>query len=257
MITITQNKVAGFEPRWARFLGFSVLFDNPGASTSRYEGLLNIMCAPELDGDLDLYFRLAKTISDIGRDLLTTTFLFCPLPPSSYHVTVWDGINVGNESQLPESLGMEWSPFLRGIPKTLHSPPATMRVVEDSSLLNTNFRDIVFRFDQLAIWVDEVLVARLAPVDEASAQRLHEISEARALLAKWAKSEFGINTFPEYSPHVSLGYFANREHGQLAHPHLGDWTERFRKNLANSVLTFSSMAVYGFTDMARYYKKDT
>jgi hypothetical protein len=133
-ITITQNKIGGFEPRWASYRGFSVLFDNPGASTSHSDGLLRIMCAPELGGQLDLYFKLAKTIDEIGRDSLFATYLLCLLPSWSYHVTIWDGINVGNKSKLLGSLQVEWSDFLRGLPNTLQDPPKTMSVVGDSSL---------------------------------------------------------------------------------------------------------------------------
>jgi hypothetical protein len=253
-ITITQNKIGGFEPRWASFRGFSVLFDNPGVPISHADGLFRIMCSPEAAGELDLYFKLAKTIDEIGRDSLFATYLFCPLPSSSYHVTVWDGINVDNESKLLASLHVEWSHFLRGLPNTLQDPPKTMSIVGESSLLNGAFGDISFRFDKLTIWGKQVLVARLAPAGEPSAQRFSEVSEARALLGRRAKSDLGIDTTETYSPHVTLGYFANLDHGELAQSQMSEWTAHFRKNLEDSVLTLSSMAVYGFTDMTNFYR---
>jgi hypothetical protein len=34
MITITNHKISGFDPRWATFRGFSLLFDNPTTPTN-------------------------------------------------------------------------------------------------------------------------------------------------------------------------------------------------------------------------------
>ncbi|MCW5619810.1 MAG: hypothetical protein KIS79_01710, partial [Burkholderiales bacterium] len=183
-----------------------------------------------------------------------TTFLLCPLPPSSYHVTVWDGINTGNEAKLHQELRREWSAFLSAIPDALHRLPRTMRVVTESALVDESFGEIAFRFDELTIWGDEVLAARLAPIDEVSSRRLNALSEARAALGAEAKRRLGIDTRPGYSPHVTLGYFANRECGVLAHGQLSEWADRFGEALTDSSIVFSSLALYAFTDMVNFYK---
>ena len=253
MLTITQNKVAGLEPRWAAFPGFSLLFDNPGASTSPADDLLKIACPLQPGSELDFYFRLAETINDLDRDLLISTYLFCPLPPTSFHVTVWDGVNVDNESSVVPELRAEWTTFLTGIPESLHRPPASMSIVADSELMTKSFGNIRFQFEKLTIWGNQVLVSRLAP-DEESKERFRSLSAARASLCDESKRHLGVAPIQSYSPHVSLGYFANREHGQVADARLADWTDRFRRNLDGSSITYSSLDVYAFTNMASFYK---
>lgn len=255
MITITQNKIAGFEPRWAPFPGFSLLFDNPGAATARCGSLEKVTCVPSPDGELELYYLLSKTLEAIGRDALITSFLLCPLPPSSYHVTVWDGINVDNAASLHQELRSDWSEFLLALPDSLHRLPRTMSVVTASSLVSDAFGKIAFRFDELTIWGDQVLAARLAPADEVSSRRLNALAAARAVLGTEAKRRLGIDTRPGYSPHVTVGYFSNRECGRLAHGHLSEWADRFREALANSSITFSSLDLYVFTDMINFYRR--
>src|SRR5438105_3873567 len=121
MITIKQNKVAGFEPRWAAFAGFSVLFDEPDLTPN--ENFLKIDHAIQACSGRNFYFSLADGINKLDRDLLITCYLFCPLPPSSYHVTVWDGVNSDNISSLHAELKEEWSQFLDNVPGSLESSP--------------------------------------------------------------------------------------------------------------------------------------
>lgn len=254
MITITQNKIAGFEPRWAPFSGFSLLFDNPGVSTTRSGNLLKIDCLSQAEGALELYFRIEQTLNELDRDLLLRTYLFCPLPPSSYHVTVWDGINVDNISSVRADIRTEWTAFLQGLPNSLGMPPKSMAVVAESNLARNTFGSIGFRFEKLTIWGNQVLVARLRPAGQTSEVTLKGLVEARTKLCEDARKDLGVSPSRSYSPHVSLGYFANQEHGQLAHAKLENWTERFRNNLEKSVITYASLDTYAFTDMASFFK---
>ncbi len=254
MITITQNKIAGFEPRWAPFSGFSLVFDNPGVSTAPTGNLLKIDCLSESGGPLDLYFRFEETINKLGRDLLIRTYLFCPLPASSYHVTVWDGVNVDNISSVCATVRSDWTAFLQGIPDSLLTPPGSMVVITESDLAKNSYGTISFRFEKLIIWSNQVLAARLSAADEVSETRLRDLSSARTKLCEAARRELGVSPSRSYSPHVSLGYFANQEHGQLAHVHVKDWTEQFRSSLTRSVITYASLDIYAFTDMANFLK---
>ncbi len=254
MITITQKKIAGLEPRWAPFSGFSLLFDNPGVSTTRSRNFLRIACSAASGGPLDLYFRLGKAIEKLERDLLIKTYLFCPLPPSSYHMTVWDGINFDNISAVHTAIRSDWTAFLQDVPNALGTPPESMAVVTDSDLAHTSFGSIGFRFKKLTIWGNQVLVARLSPADEMSETKLKILSATRTKLCDLATNDLGVSPSRRYSPHISLGYFADREHGQLAHAHMENWAERFRKHLATSVITYTSLNTYAFTDMASYFK---
>jgi hypothetical protein len=254
MIAITQNKIAGFEPRWAPYPGFSLLFDNPGDSTSRIGDHLKIGCSSEPKGPLKLYFKLEDTINKLGRDLLIRTYLLCPLPGSSYHVTVWDGVNIDNVSSVHVAVRSDWVKFLQEIPHSLGTPPDSMAVVSKSELASRSFGSIGFQFKKLAIWGNQSLVAPLAAADETSEARLEDLSDTREELCEEAGKKLGVRPSRSYSPHITLGYFANEEHGQLARAHLKDWTERFRSNLEGSVITYESLDMYAFTDMASFFK---
>ena len=103
MITITHDKILGFTPRWAPYNGFSLLFDNPDNGFSPLGGVGGFDIPMKLDSvpsdpALILYQVFIDALNNIDINLLTNTYLFCPLPPSTYHVTVWDGLNVGNIS---------------------------------------------------------------------------------------------------------------------------------------------------------------
>lgn len=253
MITITQNKVAGFEPRWAPFTGFSVLFDNPGDSLTVDGEVSKITCAPAEGGPLDLYFGLEKALVELDRDLLIRAYLFCPLPSSLYHVTVWDGINVDNISAVNPVVRSTWSAFLDALPRSLDAPPTSMQVITGSALSGW-CGSISFQFEKLTIWGNQVLVARLRPKGNVSEASLEDLSVRRRELSESAERDFGVHFLQSYSPHISLGYFANQEHGQLAHARLEHWTERFQVTLQAAVITYESLDVYGFTDMASFWK---
>ena len=255
MITITHNKIAGFEPRWARFPGFSLLFDNPGAYSPRSGDLAKLWSSLEEGGPLDLYSRLEKTITELDRDLLMSSYLFCPLPPPSYHVTVWDGVNAGNVSTVQPAQRPEWNVFLAAVPESLRALPESMRTVLTSQLVHDSFGSIQFEFDKLTIWGSHVLVARLRPMGAESGERLQHLVSSRAALCDVARAQIGIETTKEYNAHVSLGYFANRQHGELASGRLGEWTERFRGNCESAAVAFESINVYAFSDMASYFAR--
>ena len=103
MITITNTKVAGLEAKWASFRGFSLLFDNPGESLSPKEtNLKQIDCPLDEQKDLQFYRCLNRWIDKVGRQKLINTYMFCPLPFNSYHVTVWDGLNDANVHKISD-----------------------------------------------------------------------------------------------------------------------------------------------------------
>ena len=114
--------------------------------------------------------------------------------------------------------------------------------------------DISFRFGNLEVWGNQVLVARLRPADKTSERHLKDLSERRAALSKSAEDQLGVGFSQNYSPHISLGYFANEEQGQRAHACREHWTERFTARLNESIITYSSVRMYGFTDMISFFK---
>ena len=111
--------------------------------------------------------------------------------------------------------------------------------------------DIEFRFDHLA--VRSALVARLVPT-EASENAFREFVEERRRLNSAYREAFGIATYDNYTPHVSLGYFANQEGVQAASPCLRDWNTTFTEQMQGQTVTFRQASLYGFTDMGTFFK---
>ena len=253
MFSITNKKVAGFNPRWAGFRGFSILFDNPGDCLTPSSPCRTLAGDVETDAALGFYKSLRDALARLDPDLLTAAYLFCPLPPPSYHVTVWDGGNAGNVAQVTTDRRPALERLLAGLPDALAQPQELTESVQASPLVRRRDWDIEFRFDHLAIWGNVVVVARLSPT-EASQAAFAEFVEERCRLNDSFQASFGIRASQVYTPHVSLGYFANREGAQSARPCLQQWNALFEEQMQGLTLSFRQASLYGFTDMATFFK---
>jgi len=250
VFSITNEKVAGFIPRWADFRGFSVLFDAPGAGLTPAGPCLTLSCDVGADHALGFYRALRDSLACLDPDLLASAYLFCPLPPPSYHVTVWDGANDGNKS----FVAPDWLPaldrLLAGLPDALTLPHEMTAPALASPLVRRGW-DIEFRFSHLSI--RGALVARLVPTEASQEVYAEFVGERHRLNASFDEA-FGIVAYEDYTPHVSLGYFANREGAQMARPNLPDWNALFAERMRGLTLTFRRASLYGFTDMATFFK---
>ena len=247
MFSVTNAKVAGFLPRWAAFRGFTILFDNPGQSFTG-EGPQRRLST---DPAIDFYAGLRDQLTRLDLDLLTSTYLFCPLPPPSYHVTVCDGGNDGNIGQLPASKRDELNALFDGLPESLSSPYELTAAATRSPLVTEPWA-IRFRYERLVLWSHSALVAALVPADAESAAQLQRLERDRHDLSAHFQRHYHFSVSECYVPHVTVGYFANRAGAQLALPILGAWESAFGAGMAGKVLTFSRASLYGFTDMATF-----
>ena len=257
MLIITNKKVAGFTPNWASFRGFSILFDNPGQCLTRCGNRLDLTCDVVNGEGLEFYRSLHHALASLDVPLLTNAFLFCPLPPLSYHVTVWDGGNDENLAQVKDAHYSDMKTLLAGLPDALLHPNATTQIPMASPLVANHDWAIRFRFESLAKWGNIVLVARLAPADDVSTENFQRLVEERARLNVQFREAVGVSPSDKYTPHVSLGYFANKEMGQLATPYLTAWNAGFQEGLDGATLDFYQASLYGFTDMASFFKEAT
>ena len=92
-VPITNPKLCGLEPRWAPFRGFSLVFDPP-------EG--------------DVFFRaLRMGLAALENDALIADFYLRLLPPASFHVTAWDGVNDGKLAEVVPEFRAAWERFLQ------------------------------------------------------------------------------------------------------------------------------------------------
>lgn len=253
MITVTNAKVAGFAPRWAPFRGFSILFDNPGDCLRPADGRHLLVCDVDGDGTLGFYRALRDTLAGLDVQLLTNTYLLCPLPPESYHVTVWDGANDGNAGAVLPAQRAPVAGLLADLPGALREPHPLIAAVRESPLVARRGWEIAFRFSHLSLAGRGVLVAELAPAGDDDAARLEELVAARAELSARTAAAYGFSPYHRYWPHVSLGYFANREGAQLAAPCVAGWSAAFAERMAGHTLAFAHADVYGFSDMATFF----
>jgi hypothetical protein len=255
MIAITNAKVAGLDgPRWAPFRGFSLLFDNPGDGVSPMgKDLARLNFPVDTSPDLHLYRSFVVCLDRIGRDSLIDNYLFCPLPPCTYHVTVWDGLNDGNVELVFPGYRPDLESFLEALPDSLLTDREFTGEVDDSPLVLRTDWTIKFKFSKLAKWGNRVLVARLEPADRESEDEFGRIIANRNDLSVRFQEHFGFK-ITDYSPHVSLGYFANKEYAELATPQIDRWTGLCEKEAGDLTVAFGSISLYGFTDMATFFK---
>ena len=255
LFEVTNDKIAGLAPRWASFHGFSLLFDNPDPSLSPLaEGVVKMDCDVKMNPGLGLYRRLEKALAEIGHDMLLGTYLLCPLPPDSYHVTVWDGINDGNVDRVTTGRRARAEAFLRGLPEAVLAQQDCTRMVLDSPLVSGAGWSMRFKFDRLCCW-RTALVARLAPADEEAAHEFEHIVSDRRDLSHRFHEAFGVSPSFDYAPHVTLCYLVDLAGPRPDDAQIASWTEQVEKTVAGQTVTFDSLALYGFTDMVTFFKR--
>lgn len=241
-------------PHWASWRGFSYLWNNPGDSLAcRPDAeVAQIACEAWTDPELVLYRAFGDSLAECGLDSADNAFAFCPLPSTSYHVTAWDGINEENLSQITEPEREAFSDFLLGLPDSAKCAPRSL-ISPDAFEVIDHSTPVRLRFENLVIWGDTVLAARLAPSDDASARILKEVGDTRrGLDGRFAPT--GRARSLDYAPHVSLGYFSHPGGGLAAAADLPQWQRIFRNRTNGKKLDLSSIGAYGFTSMAEFFK---
>lgn len=197
----------------------------------------------------EVYQTLWNTLSGY-KEILTNTFLFCPLPLDSYHVTLCDGLNDSNLVLVDSDVRRMVEDMLSNMPESLE---------KGNSLYDMLHLDmdgaLEFRFDRLVKWGNSVLVARITPIDRSSSERLAEIVARRKQVIDRFFEQFGVRIAgDEYSPHISLGYFANREYAELSSFCVSELDAQFRRDISGKSIRFTSCGLYGFQDMARFIR---
>ena len=223
-------------PVFHPFRGFSCIFDDAGKEEVFYE-LTNL------------------ALQKIEPQTLVTTFLFCPLPLSSYHITVWDGINEGNLDSIDNRHKPYFQEFLNNISTSLELDAPFSKFLESNALIENKAWYIGLKFKELVIWPGgPVLVASLEAADEESKKELSKLEKHRTKLYQDFEKELGINMYREYTPHVTIGYFANKEGADKAIDHLSKWNKVFESTLNDATIRFNSVSLYGFENMTNFFK---
>lgn len=242
VIQITNPKIAGLDPGWAPFRGFSLLFDNPK--------------------DLQLYKGFQEFLMRIPKNQLMYAYLFWPLPSDSYYVTVWTGLNESHSQDVLPRHRQDLGDFLSDLPHSLHTRNVFVQEIDCSSLVTSTYGTVTLRFDKLDIWRNKALVAYLVPADIKSEEEFKRIDEARKLLSRTFRDQFGVDIGSDYRPHVTLGYFANESYAELATAQVDQWTKEVREIMNNPAtgtmneptIIGSTISLYGFTDAVTFHK---
>ena len=230
-IAITNPKLAALDPRWAPFRGFSLLFENPA--------------------DRAFYDALQNGISRLASSDLVVSHLLCLLPPVSFHVTVWDGINDGNLGNVCPEYRDAWSRFLDTIPRP-EFVGDLFSEVRSSELVSRQDWKLALRCEQVENWSCVSMVARLVPNDAESKKTLAWLASARNDLSMAHGARFGVYPHPDFVPHVTLGYFANRDLASRSERAVAEWNEVLLARTSGLVLRFNRIAPSVFTDMASF-----
>lgn len=257
MPNITNHKITDLTPTWADFRGFTFLFDNPNPSKNLLgvgNNLHKVNCYKP-DTSIVFYRILNEVLADIGLGSSSNNYSFCPLPFASYHVTYLDGINDKNKTSLNPLDRINFNIFLKNLPDSLKSNTKFTHFPA-SCLLEKLEHPIHFEFDNLSNWGNTVLAVQLKPRIE-SKEIYQELMQKRQSIFKEFVSKLGFSEPPEqrdYVPHISLGYFANKNGGELSLAKIEGWVDSFRKMLESKTITFDRLSLYGFTDMTTFFK---
>ncbi len=238
-IEITNPKLESLEPRWSRFRGFSLLFENPDDEPGRA-----------------LYRALEDGIAERAGDPLVAKLGLCALPPESCHVTAWDGVNDGNLPQVVPEYRAAWAAFLHAIPHPPF-PDDLFREIRASVLLACPDWNIRLRCEQIENWNNVSLVARLGPADAGSAVALQRLADARTELSQAHDAKFGVQPYPDYTAHITLGYFANAALAAESAEAVARWNAALLERTADHLLAFHRIRPSIFTDMASFGRDDS
>jgi hypothetical protein len=264
---VTHKKIIDCSPRWRRYPGLSLLFDNPEGSWAPDDSLWRL----DTSRDVMFYRAVDEAVTTAGLRALEG---LCWLPYASLHVTALDGIHVGNVAELPPALQPKARRYLNRLPGSIRSAstpesprpeshkrpapeqPAFVTHLQPSALTETHW-PLAFEADRLVIWGASALALRLrpAPGTEAAYQQL---TQAREALRQSYAEQFGVAARALYEPHVTLGYFANPQaarHAQQQAELLGTVSSALRDKTAGAArLQLARVGLYGFTDMATFYR---
>lgn len=253
MREITNPKLDGVAPpSWRRYPGVSVLYDDPGCAA--VSGVERLEALPRADDwDDRLYQQLAALAGELERSLAGEGVPLCLLPRGTYHVTLCDVVNEGSREQVAAALRQEVGATLDELPDSLLWPTTLLRLLADPELYWQVWRQPVsFRLERLEVR-GQALVAALEPADErsAAAEAAHE--RCRAALAERVAARLGVPV-PAWRPHVTLGYFPDGEGAARGGEAIAGWQDAARARTRGLAATFTSAAVYGFTDMVSFWR---
>ena len=262
-MSVTNDKIADLSPRWAPFRGFSILFDNPGNSLlppwrggpgrgPTTSGAVQTL-ACDIEDPAQAFYKAVSDCADAIGNSATADMTLCLLPPPSYHVTVWDGINAGNVDRIAVDKRAQASHLLDGFPDSIASTSSTLDLPQSSPLITKRDWNLSLQLANIDIW-SNAIVASLLPAPSSIDAFQNLIDERRDLGDRFL-DQFHRDTYHPYTAHVTIGYFGNKPGRDLAVTKLHEWKLIGDQLLNGLTLDFDSASIYGFTDMVTFFRR--
>jgi hypothetical protein len=200
--------------------------------------------------------KIDDAVNSIDSETLAQRFLFFVLPSSTYHVTVWDGVNKGNMERLgPDGKRQFEEYFANGIEGVVRSWPPFSECSGYTGAFD-GIERIRLRYRGLRARGSTVLVVELEvdPDDQQGLEVLKEIQLRRQRLDE-TFANFGKPENYLLRPHVAIGYFADSNLGTGAlFQYMDAWMAEFDRILRGSTIEFSDISLYAFMDMVTYFR---
>ena len=256
--TIRNSKLASIDTAraaWAPHAGFTLLFDNPDVTDGglRDDGHGQLLaCRGGAHAGQALYAAIADWMQARNPAKLRQNLGFCAMPPSTYHVTAWDGLNVAVLPRANSATQSAMRPWFDDLPGAT-MPAAAEAAYETRDALNA-LLPIRFAFDALRSSTGVGIVADLKPADAEHAERFAAFQAERLRRAKAHEQTWGWAYTTPLEPHVTLGYFPNADCGRAVEAQMAVWNAELEARLSELTITFSQIGFYSFTDMVRFYR---
>jgi hypothetical protein len=228
------------------------LFDGPASALRPENGLEILDCDVDNDPALRLFAQVARGVSQLNPDRLLQTYGFCALPFPSYHITAFDVANVADLGRCRAEVRDALQLTFDVLPDPSAFDAEFLTSATSSELAVTEW-NLAFGYKGLHRW-GRVLAVELSPLDETAYRRFFD---ARASLSRSYLEGFGFGAKESFTPHISLGYFMNLEGAELATPRLAEWDKVLRETIGSTTITFPTVSLYGFTDMATFLRRQT
>jgi len=237
------------EYSWKKFPGFSLLF-SPEAKNFEGKLLHNHLSTT------NAFYRILHSVSSEfinNNPVLSSADRFLKLDFSSWHITVWDGINNGNYHQLKKADKLYFSRFMNSLKYSdIHRD--IRELIEKSIRWMNSSGELKFAFRKLYNYENKVLVVSLKPADISSLDRLHKIKLIRRNLNNYFEDHFGFSTSMRYLPHSSLGYFVDEQAGKNFRPYHDNFNSLLEEKLYNVSINFNAVNLFSFSDMVSFFK---
>lgn len=264
MIAITSNKIKEIYPTvWNKYFCFSLLFDPEEEHFSPIAADKISLLKYDTNLEKDSLFRAFETALE-QEGIKDNNIGLCILPITSYHATVWGGISPSNKLKLKKSHLDQFEAFELVLPY-IKTPQAEKvwnwyinsdfkSTLLDSELIRDREWGLKLKFCNLEIWGNEALVATLEAADTISHDNLKRLINAKEELESSFKKFGNVDRKRSFRLHITIGYFANRDLGKKAHDKLAVWRKAFQYVSESATITFNTISLYFFYDMASLFK---